>query len=77
MTNRRAALIRAAQDAATQYSLPTGHLLETLVRQVSADQAERVLQLARRINDDATTAAYQSLIPDERGARTLARRRMA
>jgi len=68
MGNRRAALIRAAQHAATQYSLPTGHLLETLVREVPCDHAERVLELARRIDDDATTAAYRSLIPNARGA---------
>jgi len=67
-TPRRAALIRAAQDAAVQYSLPTGQLLETLVREVTADQAERVLDLARRIDDDATTTAYRSLIRDVRGA---------
>ena len=67
-SRRRATLIRAAQDAATQYSPPTGDLLETLVREVSCDNAERVLELARRIDDDATTAAYQSLIPNARGA---------
>jgi hypothetical protein len=67
-TPRRAALIRTAQDAAAQYSLPTGQLLETLVREVTADQAERVLELARRIDDDATTTAYRSLTPNARGA---------
>jgi len=65
-TPRRAALIRAAQDAAVQYSLPTGQLLETLVREVPCDHAERVLELARRIDDEATTTAYRSLIRDAR-----------
>jgi hypothetical protein len=60
-TSRRAALIRAAQDAAAQYSLPTRCVLETLVREVSCDNAERVLELARRVDDEATTAVYQSL----------------
>ena len=68
MGNRRAALIRAAQHAATQYSLPTGHLLETLVREVPCDHAERVLELTRRIDDEAKTAAYQSVFPNARGA---------
>ena len=68
VSSRRAALIRAAQHTATQYSLSTGHLLETLVREVSCDHAERVLELARGIDDDATTAAYQSLTPNARGA---------
>ncbi len=77
MTRHRAALVRAAQAAAAQYSLPTGHLLETLVREVSADQAERVLELARRIDDDATTAAYRSLSVDVSGARPPARPIMA
>jgi hypothetical protein len=41
------------------------------VREVSADQAEQLLELARRIDDDATTAAYRSLIVDVSGARPL------
>ena len=76
MGNRRAALIRAAQHAATRYSLPTGHLLESLVREVSCDHAERVLELTRRIDDEATTAAYQSLPRDPRIAGTRARSRI-
>jgi len=69
---RRAALIRAAQAAAAQYSRPTGHLLETLVREVSCDHAERVLALARRIDDEAAAAAYRSLIVDVSAARSPA-----
>ena len=72
MSSRRAALIRAARAAAAQYSLPTGHLLETLVRKVSCDHAARVLELARRIDDDATAAAYRSSVVDVMGAGTPA-----
>ncbi len=65
------------QHAAAQYSLSTGHLFETLVRELPYRHAEWVLELARRINDEATAAGYQSLPLDVRGAGTPARSTMA
>src|SRR5207248_5094773 len=77
MSSRHATLIRAAQHAAAQYSLSTGHLLGTLMRELPYRHAEWVLELARRINDEATVARYQSLPLDVRGAGTPARSMMA
>ena len=51
--SHRAALIREAQQVAAQHSRATGHLLESLVREVSVANAERVLELVRRLEGEA------------------------
>jgi hypothetical protein len=68
MRSRHAALIRRAQDMAALYSLSTGHLLENVVRALPPGQAEQVLELARRIDDEATIAAYADRLTDAHGA---------
>jgi hypothetical protein len=55
--SQRAGLIRAAQQVATQYSVATGYVLESLVREVSLPNAERVLELVRRVDDEARRPA--------------------
>src|SRR3954452_22015731 len=50
-------LIYQAQEIAAHYSLPTGQLLETLVREVTVANAGRVLELVRRVDADARRTA--------------------
>jgi len=51
-------LIHQAQEIAAHYSLPTGQLLETLVREVTVANAGRVLELVRRVDAEAGQAAH-------------------
>ena len=48
----RAALIREAQRMGAQHSSTVGHLLESLVREVSLTNANRVLELVRRLDGE-------------------------
>jgi hypothetical protein len=51
--SQRTVLIHEAQRTATEYSVATGHLLESLVRELTLANAERVLELVRRVDDEA------------------------
>jgi hypothetical protein len=64
--SQRAVLIRKAQLSATQYSVATGHLLESLARELTLVNAERVLELVRRVDDEATQAAGAGQPDDQR-----------
>jgi hypothetical protein len=52
-------LIHAAHPVAAQYSDATGALLETLVRELTRVNAERVLELVRRVDAEARRAARE------------------
>ena len=51
--SQRATLIREAQQLATHYSTRTGGLLESLVREGTILNAEKVLELVRRVAHEA------------------------
>ena len=59
MVTQRAVLVQRVQRMAACYSVPTGHLLESLVRELPLWQAERLLELVRSIDDEALSAAYE------------------
>jgi hypothetical protein len=65
--SQRAVLIRAAQRTGTQYSVATGQILESLVRELTLANAERVLELVRRVDDEAGHPAAAGQ-PDDVGA---------
>lgn len=51
--SQRTGLVRAAQQLATHYSAATGNLLESLVREVPLSNAQQVLELVRRVDEEA------------------------
>jgi len=67
--SQRTVLVRAAQRTGTQYSVATGHLLESLVRELTLANAERVLELVRRVDDEAGLPAAAGQPDELRGQR--------
>ena len=60
MPGARAAMLRRAQHVASHYSPATGAQLETLIRELTLRQAQRLLDLVRAVDDDVASAVMEA-----------------
>jgi hypothetical protein len=62
----RAALIREAQQMGAQHSSTIEHLLESLVREVTLTNANRVIELVRQLDGESGQPPPQKEQPEGR-----------